>query len=111
MIARDAHWARKLARLRARQLPEYTLRLCDDMAAKKRFDQAKLEAARLRMADADTGADPAEVERAEVELKEAKAAYEAASLSLAFRALPRPVLDGLIQCCPPTEEQAEDGDA
>ncbi|MFI9228629.1 hypothetical protein [Streptomyces rimosus] len=110
-VARDAHWAHKLARLRARQLPEYTLQLCDDLAAKKRFDQAKLEAARLRMADVETGADPAEVERAEVELREAKAAYEAASLSLTFRALPRPVLDGLIRRFPPTEQQAEDGDA
>ncbi|MEU5438754.1 hypothetical protein AB0G73_36225 [Streptomyces sp. NPDC020719] len=52
-VARDAHWALKLARLRARQLPEHTLRICDDLGAKQQLEQARLEAARCRMADAE----------------------------------------------------------
>ncbi|MEN8649119.1 hypothetical protein ABCR94_00325 [Streptomyces sp. 21So2-11] len=110
--ARDAHWARKLARLRARQLPEHTLQICDDMAAKKRLDQVKVEVARCRMADAEAErTNSAETERAEHELMVVQAAFDTVSLSLTFKALPRPVLDGLIKRFPPTEEQAEDGDA
>ncbi|MEU3049010.1 hypothetical protein ABZ705_21310 [Streptomyces sp. NPDC006984] len=111
-VARDAHWAAKMARLRARQLPEHTLQLCDDPAVKKRLDQAKLELARLRMADAEAGREPGEETRAaEAALEEAQAAFDAVTDSLTFKALPRPVLDGLIREHPPTEEQGEDGDA
>ncbi|MDJ0383202.1 hypothetical protein [Streptomyces sp. G-G2] len=110
-VARDSPWARKLARLRARQLPEQVLQLCDDLAAQKRLDQAKLNAARLRMAEAETGSEPAELEAAQAELEAAQAAFDEVSVQLTFRALPRPVLDGLIRQNPPTEEQAESGDA
>ncbi|MFD8978680.1 hypothetical protein [Streptomyces sp. NPDC059564] len=103
-VARDAHWATKLARLRARQLPEQVLQLCDDLAAKQRLDQAKLNLARLRMADVETGGEQAE-------LVAAQAAFDEVSVQLTFKALPRPVLDGLIRQNPPTEEQAETGDA
>ncbi|MFD7338468.1 hypothetical protein ACFV98_21035 [Streptomyces violascens] len=110
-VARDAHWAQKLARLRARQLPEHTLLVCDDLAVKKGLDQAKLEVARCRMADAENQLDASpESERAETELASAQRAFEGAALTLTFRALPRPVLDGLIKRFPPTEAQAEDGD-
>ncbi|MFD3511936.1 hypothetical protein [Streptomyces sp. NPDC058657] len=111
-VSRDSHWAAKLARLRARQLPEHTLQLCDDLAARKRLDQAKLNAARLRIASAeeDTAELGAEIKAAETELREAQEAFDAASLELTFKALPRPILDGLIKRFPPTEEQAEDGD-
>ena len=54
-VGRDAHWSKKMARLRARQLPEHSLVICDDQAAKKRVDQAKLELSRCRMADAEAG--------------------------------------------------------
>ncbi|MFE2149067.1 hypothetical protein ACFXAO_03395 [Streptomyces lavendulae] len=107
----DDHWARKLARLRARQLPEQVLQLCDDMAAKQRLDRAKLDVARLRLADAETAGEQKELEAAESELVAAQSAFDEVSLLLAFRALPRPALDGLIRKHPPTEEQAEDGDA
>lgn len=111
-VARDAHWARKLARLRARQLPEHTLQICDDLAAKKRLEQAKLDVARCRMADAEAErVTSAETERAEHELVVAREAFDEVSLTLTFKALPRPVLDGLIKRFPPTEAQAEDGDA
>ncbi|MEU0171332.1 hypothetical protein ABZ214_38790 [Streptomyces iakyrus] len=111
-VARDAHWARKLARLRARQLPEQTLRICDDLAVKKRLEQAKLDVARCRVADAEAERSTSpETERAEQNLAAAQAAFDEASLTLTFKALPRPVLDGLIKRFPPTEEQAEEGDA
>ncbi|MFD9418765.1 hypothetical protein ACFWC9_29205 [Streptomyces goshikiensis] len=110
-VARDSHWAKKLARLRARQLPEQVLQLCDDLAAQKRLDQAKLNIARLRMAEAETGSEPAELETAQAELAAAQAVFDDASVRLTFRALPRPILNGLIQENPPTEEQAESGDA
>ncbi|GGU44160.1 hypothetical protein [Streptomyces violascens] len=110
-VVLDAHWARKLARLRARQLPEHTLQICDDLAVKKRLEQAKLEAARCRMADAENQRTTSpETEQASAELSVAQAEFNDASLSLTFKALPRPVLDGLIKRFPPTETQAEDGD-
>ncbi|UQA93697.1 hypothetical protein [Streptomyces halobius] len=111
-VARDAHWARKLARLRARQLPEHTLQICDDLAAKKHLEQAKLEVARCRMADAEAErTTSAETERAEHDLVAAREAFDEVSLALTFKALPRPVLDGLTKRFPPTEAQAEGGDA
>ncbi|MEU5434527.1 hypothetical protein AB0G73_14290 [Streptomyces sp. NPDC020719] len=111
-VARDAHWAQKLARLRARQLPEHTLRICDDLGAKQQLEQARLEVARCRMADAESQRSTSpETERATEELAAAQARFDAVSLSLTFKALPRPVLDGLIKRFPPTEAQAEEGDA
>ncbi len=110
-MARDAHWAAKMARLRARQLPEHTLHLCDDPAVKKRLDQAKLEPARLRMADAEAGREPSEeTVAARAALEDAQAAFDAVTVSLTFGDA-APVLDGLIKEHPPTEEQGEDGDA
>lgn len=112
MVARDAHWAAKLARLRARQLPEHTLVICDDQDAKKRLDRAVLELARCRMADAENGREHSEeTHRAEEEVEDAQADFDAVSVELTFKALPRPILDGLIKRFPPTEAQAEDGDA
>ncbi|MER7514036.1 hypothetical protein ABTX82_37825 [Streptomyces lavendulae] len=108
---RDDHWARKLARLRARQLPEQVLQLCDDMASRQHLDRAKLDVARLRMADAETGGEQRELEAAEAELVAAQKAFNDVSVTLSFRSLPRPALDGLIRQHPPTEDQAEDGDA
>ncbi|MFG2143676.1 hypothetical protein ACGFRG_05685 [Streptomyces sp. NPDC048696] len=111
-VVRDAHWEAKLARLRARQLPEQTLQICDDLSARKQLEQAKLEAARCRMADAeDQRTISPETERAEAVLASAQAEFDEVCLSLTFKALPRPALDGLIKRFPPTEAQAEDGDA
>ncbi|WP_189959290.1 hypothetical protein [Streptomyces alanosinicus] len=111
-VAADAHWARKLARLRARQLPEYTLVICDDQEAKRRLDEAVLELTRCRMADAENSRKHSEeTQRAEEEVEDAQADFDAVSVELTFRALPRPILDGLIKRFPPTEAQAEDGDA
>lgn len=111
-VIRDAHWAAKMARLRARALPEKTLTICDDQAARDCLDEAKLHAATCRHADAETGRPTSEeTRRAEEELAAAKAMYDEEAITLTFRALPRPAVDALIRRFPPTEAQAEDGDA
>ncbi|MEU5002019.1 hypothetical protein [Streptomyces sp. NPDC021622] len=111
-VARDAHWASKLARLRARQLPEYTLVICDDQEAKRHLDETLRELARCRMADAENGREYSdESAKAEEEVEVAQEFFDNVSIELTFKALPRPILDGLIKRFPPTEAQAEDGDA
>ncbi|MFJ8314076.1 MULTISPECIES: hypothetical protein [unclassified Streptomyces] len=63
------------------------------------------------MADAESQrATSPESEHAKAELTAAQATFDEVALALTFRALPRPVLDGLIKRFPPTEAQAEDGD-
>ncbi|MEU7576723.1 hypothetical protein AB0B50_03870 [Streptomyces sp. NPDC041068] len=111
-VARDAHWADKLARLRARQLPEYTLVICDDQDAKQYLDESLRDLARCRMADAENGRDHSDATaKAEAEVETAQEMFDSVALDLTFKALPRPILDGLIKRFPPTEAQAEDGDA
>lgn len=111
-VARDAHWASKLARLRARQLPEYTLVICDDQDAKRHLDETLRDLARCRMADAENGRAHSEATaKAEEEVENAQEFFDNLSIELTFKALPRPILDGLIKRFPPTEAQAEDGDA
>ncbi|MEU1307825.1 hypothetical protein ABZ419_02860 [Streptomyces cinnamoneus] len=110
-VARDPHWAAKMARLRARTLPEQTLVICDDPEVRERLDAAKAEAARCRAVDAAAGQqDCKETRRAETEVDKAQEEFDAVALKLTSRALPRPVLDGLIKQFPPTEQQAEAGD-
>lgn len=111
-VARDAHWSSKLARLRARQLPEYTLVICDDQDAKQHLDETLRDLARCRMADAENGrAHSDATAKAEEEVENAQEFFDNLSIELTFKALPRPILDGLIKRFPPTEAQAEDGDA
>lgn len=111
-LALDAHWAAKMDRLRARSLPQVTLRICDDDQAKEAFLDAKAKAARTRsFADADPKdkALAAELKQAEKALEAARTAYDDASIVLTFRALPRPALEALFKAHPPTEEQEADG--
>lgn len=111
-VARDAHWAAKLARLRARQMPEYTLVICDDQDAKQHLDETLRDLARCRMADAENGREYSDATaKAEAEVETAQEMFDCVAVELTFRALPRPILDGLIKRFPPTEAQAEDGDA
>jgi hypothetical protein len=112
-VAADAHWAAKMAKLRARQQPTYTLRICDDDTAKTRH--ARAERALLLAQDAVNLApdDPKAtrvLENAQQALTEAQAAVDAATLmTLQFRGLPRPDYVALVKKHPPTEEQAEEG--
>jgi hypothetical protein len=49
-VAKDAHWSAKMARLRARKLPERTMSICDDQAAKAAVTDAALSLAKARAA-------------------------------------------------------------
>jgi hypothetical protein len=112
-VAADAHWAAKMERLRARQSPTATLRICDDDDAKA--DLARAERLQGRTADeADLEPDDPEVKRraenAAAAVERARQRVEDATLVvLHFRGLPRPAFLDLVKKHPPTEEQAEDG--
>ncbi|MFH9246697.1 hypothetical protein ACH4LK_14855 [Streptomyces lydicus] len=122
-VARDAHWSAKMARLKARKLPERSLRLCDDDEAKKNATDAALELAKARtaaraesieqgIAEADreewTVARP-DVVAAQLRLDAAERTLEDATVVLTFRALPRPAWEQLLRDHPPTEAQADQG--
>lgn len=123
VVARDAHWAAKMARLKARKLPERTLRLVDDDAAKQAVTDAALELAKARTAAhtqcTEQGVPEAEREdwitarpvvlAAQGRLEQAQQALEDSSLALTFRALPRPVHEQLLRAHPPSESQADEG--
>jgi hypothetical protein len=112
-VSADAHWAAKMERLRARQQPTYTLRICDDDEAKARLARAE-RAQRLAQDAVDLEPDDPKAKtvmaRADKAVDEARAAVDAATLmTLTFRGLPRPDYVALVKAHPPTEEQAEDG--
>lgn len=114
-VAADAHWAAKMAKLRARQAPTYTLRICDDDDAKDAV--ARAERARRRVSD-DLDLNPGDTyltqmaAAADAALRRARERLEAATLmTLTFRGLPRPDYQALVKAHPPTEEEAEDGAA
>ncbi|MFE2578862.1 hypothetical protein [Streptomyces sp. NPDC059378] len=122
-VAKDAHWAAKMARLRARKLPERTLSICDDEGVKIAVTDAALVLAKARVAamaecteqgiregqrDAWVAASP-QVLDADAALTSAQAALSAATLILTFRALPRPVWEQLLREHAPTEVQADQG--
>ncbi|WP_411142316.1 hypothetical protein [Streptomyces sp. x-80] len=122
-LARDAHWAAKMARLKARQLPERSLRLCDDEHAKKAVTDTALALAKARTQARSESIEQGvlEAEREEwilsrpavvaeqLELDDAERALEEATVVLTFRALPRPAWEQLLREHPPTEAQADQG--
>ncbi|WP_405889479.1 hypothetical protein OG427_02835 [Streptomyces sp. NBC_00133] len=122
-VARDAHWSAKMARLKARKLPERSLRLCDDDEAKKNATDAALELAKARTVARAESIDQgvSEVDReewtvarpdvvsAQLRLDTAERALEDATVVLTFRALPRPAWEQLLRDHPPTEAQADQG--
>lgn len=122
-VAKDAHWAAKMARLRARTLPERTLSICDDTGVKREVTDAALALAKARTratADAmEQGVTEAQrdewvtsqsaVLAADSALDAAQRAQDDATITLTFRALPRPVWEQLLRDHPPTESQAEHG--
>jgi hypothetical protein len=122
-VAKDAHWSAKMARLRARKLPERTLSICDDADAKATVADAALTLAKARAAalaecaeqgiregqrDAWVASNPA-VLAADAALGRAQDALAEAMLTLTFRALPRPVWEQLLRDHAPTEAQADQG--
>ncbi|MFB7082151.1 hypothetical protein [Streptomyces sp. NPDC056308] len=122
-VAKDPHWAAKMARLRARRLPERTISFMDDPQLKTAVTDAALGLAKARTAAAsesiEQGVEEAgreewvqalpDVLAAGAALDQANAALEAATLRLTFRALPRPVWEQLVREHPPTEAQADVG--
>ena len=107
-------WEQKMERLRRRSLPERVLQICDDAALRAEYDEARRAADRARLlAETDPGNDVL-AERAAQAAGRREAATEAlreASTYLTFRALPRPVLEELLNAHPPTDEQVADGSA
>ncbi|GAA1161932.1 hypothetical protein F4556_005056 [Kitasatospora gansuensis] len=122
-VARDAHWRAKMARLKARRLPERTVSICDDDTAKLAVTDAQMKLATARAAArvaADgQGIDPADREAftedhpqvviARSVLATAEQALADQTVELTFRALPRPAWEALLKEHAPTEEQADRG--
>jgi hypothetical protein len=122
-VAKDAHWSAKMARLRARKLPERTLSICDDQDAKTAVTEAALTLAKARAGalaecteqgireeqrDAWVASNP-QVLAADTGLTRAQDALADATLTLTFRAVPRPVWEQLLRDHAPTEAQADQG--
>ncbi|WP_127355708.1 hypothetical protein [Actinacidiphila soli] len=122
-VAKDAHWSAKMARLRARKLPERTLSICDDTDAKAAVTDASVALATARAGalaecteqgivkekrDAWVASNP-QVLAADAGLTRAQDALAEATLTLTFRALPRPVWEQLLRDHAPTEAQADKG--
>lgn len=122
-VARDPHWAAKMARLRARRLPERSVSFLDDQDLKQRVTDAALDMAKARASavgrasEMEVVADDREswaltqpdVLAAQTVLDEARRALAAGTLTLTFRALPRPAWEQLLREHAPTEEQADLG--
>ncbi|MEV7279724.1 hypothetical protein [Streptomyces sp. NPDC093111] len=122
-VARDPHWSAKMARLKARKLPERSLRLCDDDEAKQAATDAALSLAKARTAaraaSIEQGVSEADREKwvtahpevvaAQLRLDDAEQALTEATDVLTFRALPRPVWEQLLRDHAPTEAQADQG--
>jgi hypothetical protein len=122
-VAKDAHWAAKMNRLRARKLPERTLSICDDEDAKTAVTDAALALAKARATalaecaeqgiredqrDAWVASNP-QVLSADATLTDTQDSLNAVTLTLTFRALPRPVWEQLLREHAPTEAQADQG--
>jgi hypothetical protein len=103
-VAKDAHWATTLERLRARTRPTATLTICDDTTVRQ-----ALEAAQQRHLQAQLRGDADELAAAEQHLADAQAAFDEAAITLTFQALSRTDFETLKAAHPPTEQQAEDG--
>ena len=122
-VARDPHWAAKMARLRARRLPERTVSFLDDRDLKQRVTDAALDLAKARTSalgrasEMEVPADQREtwadaqpdVLAAQSTLDDARRALVSGTLTLTFRALPRPVWEQLLREHAPTEDQADLG--
>ncbi|MFD9792093.1 hypothetical protein ACFWXK_14205 [Streptomyces sp. NPDC059070] len=122
-VAADAHWAAKMAKLRARRLPERAAKFVDDPLLRTARNETLLKLAAAR-AEAETAADHQavperereqwvttrpEVVAAELAAGSAQEALDEATVELLFRALPRPAWEQLLREHPPTEEQADQG--
>ena len=111
-VAKDAHWASTLEKLRNRARPTLKLTICDDHASKAALATAQYAERRIKEeAERDPASSESKkaVRTAAAEVKKAQDAVDAASIVLTFQALERTALDELKKAHPPTEQQAEDG--
>lgn len=106
-VAQDAHWAAKMERLRQRKLAEIVFTVCDDNDVATAYQRAVRDHTNasdyLKANPRDEDA-KRETDRAAQVLEETQAAYEAASVPLRLRALPRPALEALLDANKPTED-------
>ncbi|MFJ3043602.1 hypothetical protein [Streptomyces tendae] len=109
-------WSAIQKRLDSMPKPTQTLHLCADPDVRDRYQTAKQAAARAEDYEKSLGKDAEkdalalvrkQVREAQAELKAATEAYEAATVTLGFRALERGELTDLIAKHPPTEEDEE----
>jgi hypothetical protein len=111
-LAADAHWAKKLERLRNRTRPNAHITICDDQDIKRALADARRE---HQVAELQAKADPKDTEAqkrlkdAAAILAQAQAAFDDEAVVLHFHALERDDLQALISEHPPTEAQAEAG--
>lgn len=111
-VAKDAHWAKTLERLRNRNRPTLKLTICDDHATKAALATAQYAERRIKEeAERDPNSPESKkaLRTAAAEVKKAQQRVDEASIVLTFQALERTALDKLKKDHPPTEEQAEDG--
>lgn len=105
-VARDPHWAAKVERLRARKRPTATLEICDDDTVRQALVRARAEYdMAVAVGDEDSQKTTAQA------LEAAQAAFDEVGITLTFQALPSPEFEALKRAHPPTEQQAEDGQA
>ncbi|MFF3951383.1 hypothetical protein ACFYYN_42340 [Streptomyces sp. NPDC001902] len=112
-----------MARLRARKLPERTMSICDDQTARAAVTDAALSLAKARAAalaecthqgiwedrrQAWVASNP-QVLAADAALTAAQDTLAEVTLTLTFRALPRPAWEQLVRDHAPTEAQADKG--
>ncbi|MFD4795887.1 hypothetical protein [Streptomyces anulatus] len=111
-VAADAHWASKLAKLRARTRPTVTLTICDDDDLKRAAATARFleqQAKDTAETNPDDKAAQAAATAAAERLAAAQADLDEAAVQLRFQALPRNEFRELLAAHPPTEEQAGKG--
>ncbi|MFF4409797.1 hypothetical protein [Streptomyces sp. NPDC001404] len=112
-VAQDAHWAKKLARLRARSLPQVHLQLWQDPDLREKYEQAKRtaeQAARFAEAAPDRGELADEAREAATVLERAEKDLADASETLTFRALPGDTFERLLKEHPPGEDAESTAD-
>ena len=117
-VAKDAHWAKTMARLEKLKPATATFTICDDPDIKQTLTKARarLDATQATLDALDTDSDPdarqfTERRRddAQTALNEAQKAFDKTAIRLTFRALSRAELEHLQAAHPPTEEQEKDG--
>ncbi|MFJ8677216.1 hypothetical protein [Streptomyces sp. NPDC093589] len=109
-VAKDAHWASTLDRLRARQRPTASLRICDDQDTKNALAEASAEQRRAQYQhdDEPTTATKRDLKAADAAVATAQAAVDDATIVLHFQAMERPAFEALKKAHPASEEQALD---